>query len=391
MKKTFRYISLFTGAGGLDIGLEKAGLKAVSMYEIDKTFCETLSRNKQNKHQDGFDYFAETKINNVDIREISGNDIKQGNEIDVIVGGPPCQAFSSSGKQLSVLDSRGKLVNEFLRLVDEIKPKMFLFENVRGLVTARNKLGEPGGVITELINQFQNLGYSCRTSLLNSADFGSYQRRVRCFIIASSNGNAPLFPNPTHQKSSDAFHLKWNSLEDFLDKSQDKDKINFVFPTEKLAKELSKIPEGKGLKSIGKVEPTRPSGHWGYRQGTFIADKSLPARTITASSSQDWIRTEAGLRRLTLKEVMLLQGFPEDWYFAGTKTLKFKQVGNAVPIIFGKILGEVIKEHLYNFPTTPPKIFPLPKSFKEYINYTKKDHERNAIARNVHHQFKESN
>jgi len=382
-----KYVSLFTGAGGLDIGLERAGLKAVSLCEIEKVFCDTLHENQQFQHADGIDYFAGAVVNNADICEVAGRDLSLGNDVDLVVGGPPCQAFSSSGKQLSVLDARGKLVHEFLRVVDELKPKMFLFENVRGLVTARDSLGEPGGVICDLLEQFHAVGYSCRATLLNSADYGSHQRRVRCFILASRQGRAPLFPEPTHQKSSDILFPRWRTLKEFLKEHADTNERNFTFPTKELAEQLKEIPDGCGIKSMGKAEPTRPGGHWGYRQGTFIADQKLPARTVTGSASQDWVRHDGVLRRLTLREVMLLQGFPSDWHLLGTKAQKYKQVGNAVPAVFGELMGAVILDHLTNYPSGPPDRLEMPKSFKGYIDYTKRDHARNASARSVHQQF----
>lgn len=382
------YISLFSGAGGLDIGLERAGFKAVSFCETESVFCETLRENQQFMHADGIDYFAGATIHNVDICEVTGSDLTSGEEIDLVVGGPPCQSFSSAGRQLSVLDNRGGLVHEFLRIVDELKPKIFLFENVRGLITARDASGEPGGVICDLIEQFHEIGYSCRASLLNAADYGAYQRRVRCFLLAGRQGRAPLFPKPTHQKNENLFSQKWRSLGDFLSKFADTDQANYTFPTEELGRQLVNIPDGSGLKSKGKAEPTRPNGHWGYRQGTFIADQTLPARTVTGSASQDWIRYNGVLRRLTLREVMLLQGFPEDWRIVGTKTQKYKQVGNAVPAVFGELLGAVMRKHLADYPTEPPERIELPKSFRGYIEYTKKDHARNASSRSVHRKFK---
>lgn len=382
-----KYVSLFTGAGGLDIGLERAGLSAVSLCEIEKVFCETLHENQQFQHEDGIDYFAGASINNADICEVTGSDLTQGNEIDLVVGGPPCQAFSSSGRQLSVLDARGKLVHEFLRVVDELRPRMFLFENVRGLVTARDSSGEPGGVISDLLEQFHEIGYSCRSTLLNSADYGSHQRRVRCFIIASRQGRAPVFPEPTHQKNPDILFPKWKTLGEFLDQHADSNKLHYTFPTNELYEQLKELPDGSGIKSMGKAEPTRPGGHWGYRQGTFIADQNLPARTVTGSASQDWIRHNGVLRRLTLREVTLLQGFPSDWHILGTKAQKYKQVGNAVPAVFGELLGATILNHLANYPSGPPEQLEMPKSFRGYIDYTKRDHARNESARSVHQQF----
>jgi len=382
-----RYVSLFSGAGGLDIGLERAGLEPISLCEIEKVFCKTLESNRGWKHNDNRCYLRGSRILNADIRDLGHKDVFAGGELDLVVGGPPCQAFSSSGKQLSVLDPRGALVMEFYRIVDELKPRMFLFENVRGLVTARNKAGEPGGVITELIHILEELGYSCRAGLLNSADYGSYQRRVRCFIVGSRKGEAPKFPEPEFQKSVGLFGNRWRTLEEFLSEYGDKNEANFTYPSNLLAKQLKNIATGSGLKSPGKAEATRPGGHWGYRQGTFIADPSLPARTVTGSASQDWIRWAGILRRLTFCEVKQLQGFPEDWVVEGTKAQQYKQIGNAVPAVFGESIGQVIVSHLKKFPTGNPVRLGLPHSFKGYIEYTKKDHARNKQARTVHRAF----
>ena len=263
---TTQYVSLFSGAGGLDIGLERAGIEAVSLCEIEPVFCRTLSANQGWAHSDGRKYLSNATILNADIRDVRAEDLSNGKRIDLVVGGPPCQAFSSSGKQLSVLDPRGALVSEFCRIVGELKPRVFLFENVRGLVTARDKNGEPGGVITELMHVLEELGYSCRAALLNSADYGASQRRVRCFIIGSSRGKAPQFPEATCQKDGGLFSVQWRSLREFLLQHADEDSSQFTFPTRQLAEKLAEIECGSGLKSQGKAEATRPRGHWGDRK-----------------------------------------------------------------------------------------------------------------------------
>lgn len=382
-----RYVSLFSGAGGLDIGLERAGLEPVSMCEIEEVFCSTLESNRGWRHSDGRKYLSGANIINADVADVSPKDLFRGSTLDLLVGGPPCQAFSSSGKQLSILDPRGALVSEFYRLVDALKPKMFLFENVRGLVTARDRLGEPGGVITELIDILESAGYSCRAGLLNSADYGAFQRRVRCFIIGSRRGEAPNFPQRRFNKVPGLFESRWRSLNDFLKAHADEDEANFTYPSEALHEQLKDIPDGCGLRSPGRVEATRPGGHWGYRQGTFISNLDLPARTVTASASQDWIRWNGKLRRLTLKEVKLLQGFPEDWIVHGTKSNQYKQIGNAVPTVFGEVLGRVIVAHLQMFPTTKPVHIGVPSSFRSYMEYTKRDHSRNEDSRTIHRHF----
>ena len=386
MNEKPKYVSLFSGAGGLDIGLERAGFKVLSMCEVEKNFCNTLISNQGVTQDDGNAYFSDSHVINEDIRDLSKRDLAN-TEVDLVVGGPPCQSFSSSGKQRSVLDARGELVNEFFRIINEIKPKVFIFENVRGLVTARDHSGEPGGVIKSLLNRFWHNGYSCRAILLNSADYGSYQRRVRCFIIGSSKGIAPTYPVSSHSKEESLFTNSWKSLEEFLILNADSNEGNYTYPTEALAQQLQNLPNGTGLKSIGKAEKTRPGGHWGYRQGTFIANLTLPARTVTGSSSQDWIRWEGKLRRLTLNEVKLLQGFPATWDICGTKSQVFKQIGNAVPTIFGELIGHEVLKHLNNFPTSDAEYIDIPKSFNNYIEYTKKDHAKNYESRSVHKQF----
>jgi DNA (cytosine-5)-methyltransferase 1 len=384
----FSYISTFSGAGGLDIGLERSGLRAISMCEIDPVFQASLVANQGWWHSDGRAYFEDAAINCMDIREARKADLLNGaTAADVVVGGPPCQAFSSSGKQLSILDPRGALVREFVRVVDEIRPRMFLFENVRGLITARDAKGCSGGVIRDIIQQLEEIGYSCRAALLNSADYGSYQRRVRCFLIGSSRGTAPDVLPPTHAKKGDILLSNWRSLREFLAVDADLDERNYVYPTDRLSAQLADLPNGSGLKSGGKKEPTRPGGHWGYRQGTFIADLELPARTVTGSASQDWVRWNGELRRLTFEEVKKLQGFPADWIIEGPKAARFKQVGNAVPTIFGQMLGNIIIKHLSSFPNSEPQAVPLPRTFEGYISYTERDHRRNASARTVHKNF----
>lgn len=308
-----------------------------------------------------------------------------------LFGGPPCQTFSSAGKMQSVFDKRGTLFQEFVRMVDYWKPTTFLFENVRGLVTARDFDGKPGGVIKNIISAFENIGYSCRAALLNAADYGAYQRRVRCFIIGVRYGMAPVFPEITHTDMStnstennalfpELERKPWQSLGAFLETYADNNETNWVYPTSALFEQLQRIPNGSGLKSQGVVEKTRPGGHWGYRQGTFIADPNKPARTVTGSTAQDWIRLNDGtLRRLTFLEVKRLQGFPEPWHFCGSKAQQFKQVGNAVPLIFGEVIGQTLIKYLETYNSKlKPQTIPLPERFEQYITYTKKEEAKNG-------------
>ncbi len=394
-QNNLKAVSIFSGAGGLDIGCEKAGFHIQSALEIHPSYYQTLIVNKGKRIQIGNSdryYFEDATVLNEDIRHINASDLSSELDLDCLIGGPPCQSFSSAGKMESVFDSRGQLIYEYLRILSELHPKTFLFENVRGLITARGKRNEPGEILVELLRLFEEAGYNCRVSLLNSADYGSYQRRVRCFIIGSRIAAAPFFPNTTHSKDGTNISLfesgknNWNSLGDFLSKYGSQDPTEWILPTEALREQLIHIENGKGLRSKGRPEATRPNGHWGYRQGTFIADLSLPARTVTGSSSQDWVRMADGtLRRLTLREVAKLQGFPDEWVFCGSKSEQFQQVGNAVPTVFGEVLGRMLVEYLSgDYKTYPNKNeMELPQSIVDSIKYTKRDNEKNGAYRAI--------
>ena len=387
-------ISIFTGAGGLDIGVERAGFDVLSTLEIHPSYYATVRNMKEKRIPiPGSErtYFQNANVIQGDIREITAHDLLgRRKSVDCLVGGPPCQAFSSAGKQNSIFDERGTLVYEYFRLLKEIKPKVFLFENVRGLVTAKGQTDEPGEVLKGLLKMFASLGYNCRAKLLNSADYGSPQRRVRCFILGSSIAAAPEFPLPTHAEDPvdslfDAERrVPWVTLGDYLKVNADNDKAHWILPTEKARAALAEIPDGKGLKSKGVAEATRPNGHWGYRQGMFIADQTKPARTVTGSSSQDWIRLADGtLRRLTLREVAGLQGFPHEWEFAGSLADQYQQVGNAVPTIFGEVLGKTLIEYLNGGwkKSARQNEIDISAEIERSIRYTKFDNARNGAYR----------
>jgi len=386
-------VSLFAGAGGLDLGLEQAGFTTLSAVDNDLDCVRTLRDNQSAKipHSDGRVYLEGTRILQADIEKLEAQSLLTVRThhpviLDLLAGGPPCQPFSSSGKLLSMADPRGRLFEHFVRLADAMKPRVILFENVRGLVTARGPSNEPGEVLGLVKQAFERIGYATTFALLNAADFGCPQRRVRCFMLATRNAELPIFPGPTHAESppKDLFGdlAKWVSLGDYLAESPRPAPEEIVRPTERLAALLKHVAAGSGLKSAGARESTRPGGHWGYRQGTFIADPDQPARTVTASASQDWIRLPDGtLRRLTLRECAGLQGFPPEWRFAGPVASQFRQVGNAVPTVSGRVLGEALIEVLRGPEVPKPASAPFPRDFTSAITYTKREQARNGESR----------
>lgn len=387
-------VSLFAGAGGLDIGLELAGFQTVTAVDNDSDCVATLRANQARGVPccGGRRLLGGTKIIQADVETLEPRQLRPAGRRgawvpDLLAGGPPCQPFSSAGKMLSVNDERGRLFEHFVRIAAAVRPRFILFENVRGLVTARGPSGESGEVLFLVQTAFEEIGYATRFGLLNAADFGCPQRRARLFMLAARCSPLPVFPEPTHAERPETgfFETKspWATLEQFLRAHEAPVDDDIVRPSPNLAALLRDVPEGTGLKSPGARETTRPGGHWGYKQGTFIANPKKPARTVTAAATQDWIRLpDKTLRRLTVRECASLQGFPPEWQFVGTQAGRFRQVGNAVPTIFGRILGSQILAALDAIRARKrPGSAPLPRSFVKAITYTKKEQKRNGESR----------
>jgi len=389
-------VSLFTGAGGLDAGLERAGFSTVSAVDIDADCVATLKLNRDSRVAiDERRFFLdEAAILCGSVVELRARDLRPPDappswHPDLLAGGPPCQPFSSAGKQLGVADPRGKLFLEFVRIARELRPKYILFENVRGLATQRGPAGKPGEVLLSVRDAFEAAGYATSFAILNSADFGAAQRRVRLFMFGARVGPMPAFPPPTHSEADRAPSLlagvrPWVTLGEFLDREAIVvPPEDVVRPSPGLAKLLAGVDEGCGLRSAGARETTRPGGHWGYKQGTFIASRERPARTVTAAATQDWVREADGsLRRLTVSECAALQGFPSRWRFAGDRVSQFRQIGNAVPSHFGFALGRAIVDALTRgSKRARPSSVPLPSGILQSIAYTEREERRNGTAR----------
>ncbi len=386
-------VSLFTGAGGLDVGLETAGFSTTVAVDNDPACIESLRLNQAKGVllDDGRSLLRETKLVCSSVSDLSAGDLRPqgcGPEWapDLLAGGPPCQPFSSAGKMLSINEPRGRLFEDFIRLATALRPRFVLFENVRGLVTARGARNRPGEVLELIRRSFEEIGYATRFALLNAADYGLPQRRVRLFMLGSRGSPLPDFPRPTHgpvpSNALSSEFQPWKTLGEFLKGRPQPDPDDIECPSARLEEALRDVTCGSGLKSPGARETTRPGGHWGYKQGTFVADLARPARTVTAASTQDWVRIAGSLRRLTWRECAALQGFPEQWVFAGSKADRFRQIGNAVPVIFGHVLGDKIANSRPVFDEAVlPKSAPWPDEFVEAIRYTQKDHMRNGASR----------
>jgi DNA (cytosine-5)-methyltransferase 1 len=188
-------ISLFSGAGGLDIGFKRAGMQIRLAVEIDPSCCDTLKKN-----------MPDTVVLNADVTSLSGQElcflagVKVG-EVDCVFGGPPCQSFSLAGNRKGLSDDRGKLIGHFLRLIKEIAPRTFVMENVKGMANWDN--GAVLGVISEefaktVEHREGTFRYDVEHRVLNAVDFGAPQRRERIFVVGNRLGKKMLYPQPTH-------------------------------------------------------------------------------------------------------------------------------------------------------------------------------------------------
>lgn len=378
------FVSVFSGAGGLDIGLQRAGWNCLYATDFDKHAIETLKLNAGSSHLHG------GVVHQADIRDLTGDQMlsemgKRRGDIALLAGGPPCQSWSSAGHQLGFNDPRGRLFEDYLRVAKQLDVRWLLFENVRGLITARGSDGVPGSALAAIRQALFGAGWQTRVELFNAADYGVPQRRVRVVLTGYRLGDAPPIPETTHSENG-LEKATWISMEKALAALKPLDADEIIRPSGKLATELESIPAGSGVKSPGKRETTRPGGHWGYKQGAFIADLKRPARTVTANSQQDWIRDPVhGLRRLSPRECAALQTFPPDWAFAGKRIDQYRQIGNAVPPLLAERIGTLLLSHIteqhFVSNAEPAAIAPLPERLQAAIDYTTREHRRNGASR----------
>jgi DNA (cytosine-5)-methyltransferase 1 len=383
-------VSLFSGLGGLDLGLEAAGWDCVFATDIDPRAIESLKANKGFRLANGGQFLQNAEIELADIRDLAGRDMlaragRRRGEITLLAGGPPCQSWSSAGHQLGFDDPRGQLIAEYLRVAAELDCRYLLFENVRGLVTARGPDGVPGSALAWLRDQLFARGWQTRVELLNAADYGVPQRRVRVVLVGYRTGDTPHLPAPTHDKTCGQHGLPpWRALGDCLAQVEPPGEDEVIRPAGKLAAELAAIPPGSGVKSPGKREATRPGGHWGYKQGAFVADLKLAARTVTANAQQDWVKDpRLGLRRLSPRECAALQTFPPGWTVTGTRSDQYRLVGNAVPPHLAHAVGTALLQSLEQVAHPKPwaTLAPLPDRLQSAIEYTQREERRNGLSR----------
>lgn len=349
-----RAISLYTGAGGLDLGFERAGFESSVCVEIDADCCKTLRKNRP------------WTVMERDIAEISSKELMSVaglgvGEADILIGGPPCQPFSKSaywfhGDTLRLEDPRAVTLKEYMRILEETLPKAFLLENVPGLAYKGKDEGYRFLVeYLDEINARQGTSYSLSFAKLNAADYGVPQIRERVFLIGSRDGRQFEFPAPRFapDDSMNLFNLPryrnaWDAIGDLESETNDKDPSLRV--TGKWAELLPSIPEGENYLWHTERGGGLPLFKWRSRYWSFLLKlaKNRPSWTIQAQPGSAIGPFHWKNRRLTVRELARLQTFPDDYTFAGGRQSIQRQIGNAVPSALAEVLALEIRRQFFD-------------------------------------------
>ncbi|MBY0515522.1 MAG: DNA cytosine methyltransferase [Bacteriovoracaceae bacterium] len=337
------FIDLFCGCGGLSYGLEMAGHECLLGVDMEPAAIKSFQRNHPK---------AEAWCG--DIKKLDGRTLKKligVNKVDMVVGGPPCQGFSTVGKG-EVEDDRNQLFREFVRVVKVTKPKIVLFENVTGMVAKKN-----AAILAKVFHLFEKLGYTMEARVLSAEEFGVPEVRRRTIIMGVLGGEC-RFPKPTHgvrgTKKVLTVSQALKNLKALDGKIYNHEPKLAQIKNPEDRERLKFIPAGRGIRYQADEKQYLPKKLWfdvnwdELREGRFRQTRlqrlplDKPSPTILTARTSYYHPTEP--RFLTPREAASCQSFPNDFIFEGSQTAQFRQIGNAVPPMLGKILGEEIKK-----------------------------------------------
>lgn len=339
-------LSFFSGAMGLDIGMKKGGIKPLLACEFNKACRETI-------------YSNDKKIGLIgDINKYSVDDIfkfaniNKDTKIDVIFGGPPCQAFSTAGNRKAFDDERGNVFLKYLSIIQEIKPEYVVIENVRGLLSApyfykNYKKPFKGAAMLIILDKLKEIGYSVSFNLYNAANFGAPQIRERVVIIGKLGKEKVDYLEPTNSENGEFDLPKWRTLKDAFDLlPNDVIHHSIDFPERRL-KYYRMLKEGQYWKDLPEELAKEAMGKSYYLGGgktgfyrrlcyskpspTLVTNPAMPATDLCHPSLD---------RPLSIEEYKCIQEFPQDWIICGKILDQYKQIGNAVPIKLGQAIAK---------------------------------------------------
>ncbi|GLU44097.1 DNA cytosine methyltransferase [Allomuricauda sp. NBRC 101325] len=325
MSRSLKYIDLFSGAGGFSLGFDNRGFQNVFSVDIEPSFCKTYIYN-----------FPNHNLIQKDICEVTDSELrylKEYDEIDVVIGGPPCQGFSIAGNigRKFIEDPRNRLFKEFVRVVKVVEPTYFVMENVARLYN-HNK----GNTRKEIITDFEKLGYKVECKILNSADYGVPQVRKRVIFIGTKNNQKILFP----KKEVDKYVTVKEALSSYpkLESGQESKIPNHIAMShsEQMLHKMSFVSDGGDRNEI--PEQIRPKSGDVRKYIKYSSDK--PSVTVTGDMRKIFHYEQN--RALTVRELAKLQSFPDDFEFKGTKISQQQQVGNSVPPKMAEAIASVI-------------------------------------------------
>lgn len=389
-------LSFFSGAMGLDLGLEQAGFEVLLSCEIDNACRKTIVKNKpQVALIDDINKYTANEIRNT--AKLAPDD-----EIDLVVGGPPCQAFSTAGKRKGLDDARGNVFLKFLEVSIELAPKFIVIENVRGLLSAplkhrpHNQRGfgsaplvpeeEKGGVLFHVLQKLRNEGYGVSFNLYNSANFGTPQKRERVVVVCSRDGEKLPYLTPTNSEN-ELFDLpKWRSFKDAMKGAKIDKHHHLEFPEKRLKYyrklkagqywkhlplELQKEALGKSYYSGGGKTGFLRRLSWDAPSPTLVTHPAMPA-TDLAHPTED--------RPLSVEEYKKIQEFPESWEIEGSLIEQYRQIGNAVPGSLGSAIGRLLINYMNDFEIKVYKNF----KYSRYKNTDEVKWEKEFLSRCGH-------
>ena len=374
-------LSFFSGAMGLDLGLEAAGFNTLLACESDRACRSTIATNRPEIALIG------------DIWEYSADDILdraglQRDQVDLVVGGPPCQAFSTAGARRGFKDERGNAFLRFIELILDIRPRFAVIENVRGLLstpllhTPHRHRGPdwtpgfdevPGSALHHVLELLRRDGYGVSFNLYNSANFGVPQSRERVILLCSRDGAELPYLAPTHDEQGRFGLPKWNTLRSALEGMDELGCDHSEFPEDRLRfyrmlepgqywkhlpEELHREALGNSLDSGGGKTGFLRRLAWDRPSCTLVTSPTMPATDICHPEAD---------RPLSVQEYARIQQFPDDWVFAGSLADRYRQIGNAVPVGLGRAVGDRLTSYMTGETRESPDGFP-------YSRYRATDH-----------------
>ena len=345
---------------GLDLGLEDAGFKTAVTVETNKWAVATIESNRPKLP------VIPRRIETVTSTELLTKGKLKAGEVCLVSGGPCCQSFSTAGKRGSLADSRGGLFREFTRIVSETKPRFFVMENVKGILSAAVKHrslndrgpGNPplepdeelGSALRVILKELGELGYYVIYGLLNCADYGVPQTRRRIIFVGSRDGEEIYLPKPSHVENPTNGEPSWVTLREAIGHLEGPNPVEVEFP-ERDVKLLSMLKAGQNWSDLPSRFQEKALGaafkSWGGRSGfcrRLRWDKPAPTLTTSPVGRATTLCHPTRVRPLTTREYAALQQFPPNWKFEGGATQKYIQIGNAVPTGLGTAIGMMLRD-----------------------------------------------